>query len=122
VVAPIPYAAHTYPGEWIATLKKLEALDYAYLVPGHGPVLTDRAYVKKVIAALETVRAQVGPLAKAGMPLADVRKRIDLASMKTGFTGGDPWLEVLVDGVFTGDLISNAYKEARGEEVIQGKG
>jgi glyoxylase-like metal-dependent hydrolase (beta-lactamase superfamily II) len=36
VVAPIPYAAHTYPGEWIATLKRLEAFDFAWLVPGHG--------------------------------------------------------------------------------------
>jgi glyoxylase-like metal-dependent hydrolase (beta-lactamase superfamily II) len=30
VVAPIPYAAHTYPGEWIATLKRLEALDFRW--------------------------------------------------------------------------------------------
>ncbi|WP_372781041.1 MBL fold metallo-hydrolase [Phenylobacterium sp.] len=122
VVAPIPYAAHTYPGEWIATLKKLEALDYAYLVPGHGPVMTDRTYVEKVIAALETVRAQVGPLARADVPLAEVRKRIDLAPMKASFTGDDPWLKVLIDAVFTGDLVSNAYKEARGEAVVQGKG
>jgi len=122
VVAPIPYAAHTYPAEWIATLKKLEGVDFAYLVPGHGPVMTDRAYVEKVIAALETVRAQVGPLAKADVPLAEVRKRVDLTAMKAGFTGDDAWLKFLIDAVFTGDLVSNAYKEARGETVIQGKG
>jgi hypothetical protein len=84
--------------------------------------MRDRAYVEQVIAALETVRAQVAPLAKAGLPLAEVRKRIDLAAMKAGFTGGDPWLGSLIDAVFTGDLIANAYKEARGEEVVQGKG
>jgi len=122
VVAPIPYAAHTYPGEWVATLRKLEALDFAYLIPGHGPVMTDRAYVEKVVAALETVRAQVAPLAKADVPLAEVRKRVDLTATKTGFTGGDPWLKSLIDAVFAGDLIANAYKEARGEAVIQGKG
>jgi glyoxylase-like metal-dependent hydrolase (beta-lactamase superfamily II) len=122
VVAPIPYAAHTYPGEWITTLKKLQALDFAWLVPGHGPVMTDRAYVEKVIAALEAVRAQVTPLAKADVPLAEVRKRVDLTAMKAGFTGDDPWLKSLIDAVFAGDLISNAYKEARGEAVIQGKG
>jgi glyoxylase-like metal-dependent hydrolase (beta-lactamase superfamily II) len=122
VVAPVPYAAHTYPGEWIATLRKLEALDFAYLVPGHGPVLRDRAYVEKLIAALTAVRDQVGPLAKAGVPLAEVRKRVDLTAMKTGFTGDDPWLKFLIDAVFTNDLVSNAYKEARGEAVIQGKG
>ena len=122
VVAPIPYAAHTYPGEWVATLRKLEALDFAYLIPGHGPVMTDRAYVEKVVAALETVHVQVAPLAKADVPLAEVRKRVDLTATKTGFTGGDPWLKSLIDAVFAGDLIANAYKEARGEAVIQGKG
>jgi glyoxylase-like metal-dependent hydrolase (beta-lactamase superfamily II) len=122
VVAPIPYAAHTYPGEWVATLRKLEALDFAYLIPGHGPVMTDRAYVEKVVAALDTVRAQVAPLAKADVPLAEVRKRVDLTAMKAGFTGDDPWLKSLIDAVFTGDLIGNAYGEARGEAVIQGKG
>jgi glyoxylase-like metal-dependent hydrolase (beta-lactamase superfamily II) len=122
VVAPIPYAAQTYPGEWIATLKRLEAFDFAVLVPGHGPVMRDRAYIEKVIAALETVRAQVGPLARAGVPLAEVRKRVDVAAMKRSFTGDDAWLAFLMDAVFTNDLISNAWKEARGEPVIQGKG
>jgi len=106
----------------IATLKKLEGVDFAHLVPGHGPVMTDRAYVEKLIAALETVRAQVGPLAKADVPLAEVRKRVDLTAMKAGFTGDDAWLKFLIDAVFTGDLVSNAYKEARGETVVQGKG
>ena len=122
VVAPIPYAAQTYPGEWIAALKALEAFDFAYLAPGHGPVQHDHAYVDKVIAALEAVRAQVVPLAKAGVPLADVRKRVDLAAMKRSFTGDDAWLAFLIDAVFTNDLVSNAWKEARGEAVIQGKG
>jgi glyoxylase-like metal-dependent hydrolase (beta-lactamase superfamily II) len=122
VVAPIPYAAHTYPGEWIATLKRLEALDFAYLVPGHGPVMTDQAYVDRLIAALQTVRDQVGPLARADVPLDEVRKRVDLTAMQAGFTGDDAWLKTLIGSVFTGDLIANAYKEARGEAVIQGKG
>lgn len=42
--------------------------------------------------------------------------------MKAGFTRSDPWLGSLIDAVFTGDLIASAYKEARGKEVMQGKG
>ena len=117
VVAPIPYAAHTYPAEWIATLKRLEGIDFAYLVPGHGPVMTDRAYVDKVIAALQTVRSQVAPLAKADVPLAEVRKRVDLAAVTADFAGDDPWLKTLLNSVFTADLISNAYKEASAAEA-----
>jgi glyoxylase-like metal-dependent hydrolase (beta-lactamase superfamily II) len=119
VVAPVPYANKTYPAEWIATLKKLESFDFAYLVPGHGAVMRDRAYVDKMISALETVRAQVGPLAKAGVALDDVQKRVDLTAMKRSFTGDDAWLGLLLNAFFTRDLITSAWKEARGEAVVQ---
>jgi glyoxylase-like metal-dependent hydrolase (beta-lactamase superfamily II) len=122
IVAPIPYAAHTYPGAWIETLKTIRAIDFDVLIPGHGAVLRDRAYIDQLISTLETVRAQVSPLARAGVPLADVRKQVDLSAMRAGFTKGDPWLEFVIGAVFAGDLVANAYKEARGEEVIQGKG
>ncbi len=120
VVAPIPYAAHTYPGDWVAVLKQLRAYDFAYLIPGHGAVQTDRVYLDAVIAALEDVRAQVAPL--KDLPLAEVRRRIDLKAIRQRFAGDDAWLGTLIDAVFLGDLVSNAWKEARGEVVIQGKG
>jgi len=119
VVAPVPYANKTYPAEWIATLRKLEGFDFAYLVPGHGPVMRDRVYVDTMISALETVRTQVGPLAKAGVPLDDVQKRLDLDAMRRSFTGGDAWLDLLLNAFFTRDLITSAWKEARGEAVVQ---
>lgn len=122
VVTPVPYAAHTFPTPWLEVLGKLKAYDFTYLVPGHGAVQKDKAYLDKVIAALTAVRDQVTPLAKANIPLDEVRKRVDVKAVKAGFTGNDPWLSFLMDAVFTGDLISNTYKEARGEPVIQGKG
>ncbi|UTP39523.1 MBL fold metallo-hydrolase [Phenylobacterium sp. LH3H17] len=122
VVAPIPYAAHTFPGDWIEVLRKLKAYDFKLLIPGHGPPQTDRAYLDRLIAALESVRAQVAPLAKADLPLDEVRRRIDLEPIRKAFAGDDPWLRYVLSAVFTGDLIANAYKEARGETVIQGKG
>jgi len=58
VVSPVPYASSSFPTEWIGVLKKLEAYDFAYLVPGHGRVQTDRTYVDKVIAAIQTVQSE----------------------------------------------------------------
>lgn len=122
VVAPIPYAAHTYPEDWIEVLGKVAAYDFAHLVPGHGPAQTDRTYLEKVRSALVAVRAQVAPLARANVPLAEVRKRVDMEPIRRAFAGDDPWLGYVFGAVFAGDLISNAYKEARGEPVVQGKG
>lgn len=122
VVAPIPYAAHTYPQDWIGVLKALEGYDFAYLIPGHGAVQTDRAYMDQVIAALTSVLDQVTPLAQAGVSLADTRKQVDLAPIRRSFAGDDPWRAHLFDAVFGQDLIANAWKAARGEAVLQGKG
>lgn len=122
VVAPIPYAAHTFPGDWAEVLRKLKAYDFRVLIPGHGAPQADRQYLDRLIGALESVRAQVAPLAKAGLPLEEVRRRVELEPIRQAFAGDDPWLRHVLSVVFTGDLIANAYKEARGEAVIQGKG
>jgi len=120
VVEPVPYAAASYPKEWIEVLKKLEAYDFAYLIPGHGQVQTDRVYVDKVIAALEDVRAQVTPLAQKGVALEDVYKQTDFEKIKVSFAGGDKWKRLLLGSFFLGSIIKNAYAEARGEPIVQG--
>ncbi|MFN3521209.1 MAG: MBL fold metallo-hydrolase [Phenylobacterium sp.] len=122
VVAPVPYAAHTYPGEWIASLEKVKAYDFAVLVPGHGAPQTDRAYLDRLIAALAEVRARVGPLARSGASLEEVRRQADLSGVRRAFAGDDAWIRFLMDAVCLNDLVANAYKEARGETVVQGKG
>lgn len=122
VVAPVPYAAHTFPTDWIAALRQVEAYPFTTLIPGHGAPQIDRAYADKLIATLTELRAQVAPLARAGVPLEEVRKQVDLEPVRARFAGEDPWSRSLIGAVFTGDLISNLYKEARGEPVIQGKG
>ena len=70
VVHPLPYASASYPTEWVGVLERIAALDWAYLVPGHGDVQTDRAYVERVAATLRAVVAQVAPLARDGDTLA----------------------------------------------------
>lgn len=122
VVAPIPYAAHTYPGEWIETLRRLKAYDAAVIVPGHGEPMSDFAYVDRLISALADVRTQVAAQVAAGADLDATRKAVDLEAVRAAFAGDDPWLRNLIDAVFTADLVSNAWKEARGETVVQGKG
>jgi glyoxylase-like metal-dependent hydrolase (beta-lactamase superfamily II) len=117
VVAPIPFGFGSYPGEWIATLEKLRALDFAVLIPGHGPPQRDRAYLDRVVALLREVRSQVA--AARDLPLDDARKKVDLAALRAQFTGGDPWLTTWFDSYFTQPIVASAHKEARGEPIVQ---
>lgn len=48
VVHPFPYATQSFVSEWAAAMRKLEAMPYDALVPGHGPVMRDRQYVSSV--------------------------------------------------------------------------
>lgn len=120
VVHPIPYASACFLGEWIGVLERIKTLDFAYLVPGHGEVQTDREYIDRLIWALTEVRAQVGPLAKQGLTLPEVRKQVNVTELKDRFAGNDPWLRFTMGAVFLGDVVKNAYQEAKGDSIIQG--
>jgi len=45
VVYPMPYFYDGYPSEWIQTLQSLAQLDATTIVPGHGPIMHDKAYL-----------------------------------------------------------------------------
>ncbi|MDR3528872.1 MAG: MBL fold metallo-hydrolase [Rhizomicrobium sp.] len=120
VVSPIPYAAASYPGEWIGVLQKLKEFDFAVLVPGHGEPQSDRAYLDKLIAALTTIRAQVTPLARQGLSPEAIVQKIDTEALKATFTGNDPWLRTLFSSFFLTSIVKNATAEALGQPIVQG--
>jgi glyoxylase-like metal-dependent hydrolase (beta-lactamase superfamily II) len=82
VVSPLPFGFYSFPGEWIEVLGKLKALDYRLLIPGHGEPQADTAYLDRLIGTLTDVRAQVGPLARQGMTLEQVRTKVDFRSRR----------------------------------------
>jgi len=120
VVHPIPYASACFLGEWIDVLERVKAFDFRFLVPGHGEVQQDRAYVDRLIAALTEVRARVGPLAREGRTLDEVRREVDLRDLQDGFSGDDAWMRFVMRAVFLGDVVKNAWQEARGDSIVQG--
>ncbi len=121
VVAPSPFGFGSFPADWIETIGKVKAMGFATLIPGHGLPQTDTAYLDKLIAAISDVRAQVGPLARQGMPIEEVRKKVDFTRSIALF-GDSPQIKRYGPLFFFDPMISNAYKEARGEPIIQGDG
>src|SRR5579862_9263578 len=68
VAAPIPNTYDGYPSEWIQTLQNLGALDAGTIVPGHGSVMHDKAYLflvrdllKSAVDQMNAKLRQTGP-------------------------------------------------------------
>jgi glyoxylase-like metal-dependent hydrolase (beta-lactamase superfamily II) len=46
IVNPITFALSGYPTEWLRTLEKIDALDAATIVTGHGAPLHDKTLLR----------------------------------------------------------------------------
>ncbi|MBL8770326.1 MAG: MBL fold metallo-hydrolase [Phenylobacterium sp.] len=119
VVAPVPFGFGSYPSDWIGALGRLRAMDFATLIPGHGPPQRDRAYVDRLVAALADIRAQVKPLADSGRTLEQVQAAVDPSRQMQAFVGDDPWLRRWFRQYWVTPIVASAYKEARGVPIVQ---
>ena len=121
VVWPTPFGFFSHPAEWVRTLGKLKALGFTTLIPGHGEPQSDAAYIDQLIGSIEDIRAQVGPLAKAGLSLENVTKRVDFSRYAAIF-GRTEREKTLFKAYWTDPMVENAWKEAKGLPITQGEG
>ena len=89
LVHPVPFAYGSDVPSWIGVMKRLQALDVEIIIPGHGPVMRDKAYLDLVTSMLESLLAQVTASARAGLSLEETRKKLDLKSFHDTFASGD---------------------------------
>jgi cyclase len=113
VVFPSPYAFGSFFSEWGPTLRKAIGLGAKTIVPGHGPVMHDDSYLRLVADAVEAVSSQVTALQKRGLPLEEVRKKLDVSALRQKFAHGDEQLGRGFDGYFLGPGVPRAYREAQ---------
>jgi len=119
VIAPFPYGFGSYPTDWIGVLKKLRAMPFKVLVPGHGMPQSDRSQLNRILAALEDVRGQVAMLVAKGMTLDQVKAKVDLSRQKQSFVDNDQWLGRWFDDFWATPIVTSAYREAKGEPIVQ---
>ena len=115
LVSPTPYGYGCHPAAWIATLDVLMASGATVIVPGHGPVMHDWSYAKKVSALLAEVRRQVEAQAKQGATLEQTQERVDLSAQKKLFAGDSFEQGAAFDDYFVRSAVERAYQEAKGE-------
>jgi glyoxylase-like metal-dependent hydrolase (beta-lactamase superfamily II) len=116
LVSPIPYTFDGYPAEWAHTLQNMAQLDATTIVPGHGPVLRDKAYLYLVADLLKStvdqLRARISQIGHPGFhSLDDVKGSVDLTSFRTKFAGDDKDLQAEFDDM-AAHLVKIAFSEA----------
>ena len=121
VVSPIPFGFGSHSADWIETIGKIKALGPRTLIPGHGVPQSDFAYLDKLVAALKDLRAQVIPLAKAGLPLEDVKKKVDFSKSIDAF-GTTTRIRANAQSLFFDPMTGSVFKEALGQPIVQGEG
>ena len=115
VTVPIPFAADSHPSRWIASLKTLTSLDIDVIIPGHGPVQHDKAYLELLTTSLQSVVDQVHEALARGLTLEQTRQFVKLDDIRKQFTHGDPNLDAQFDGNFVQPIVLQVYDEATEE-------
>lgn len=108
-----PWTTNSYAiTPWLESLRQLVALDPRIVIPGQGPPDRDKAYLVLTTQLFESIVTQVHAAMESGVvTLPEVRRAVNLESLRAKFTHGDHALEVAFDRT-TGTLIAKAYQEA----------
>ena len=117
VVWPVPTVGTTsFPLDFPATLGQLLALEPSILVPGHGPVMRDDSYVRRVKGLLESLAAQVEAAVARGDSLEQARKAVRLDDLRAAFAEGHPLREDVFDYYVAQPAVARAYEQAAREK------
>ncbi len=77
---PPPWTTGSYSvTPWLETLRRLDAVEPSVIVPGQGPVMHDRTYLKRTIELFVAVLDQVHAALERGVvDLEEVQKAVDV--------------------------------------------
>jgi len=115
VVRPTPYGFGSYPRTWAGVLRDLKALEPRVIVPGHGDILTDTAYLDLLAETMDLVVKQVDPRVAEGKDLEEIRAAFDWSPVEEPFTGGDAMRARLFELWFKTPIVEAEYNEATGK-------
>ena len=83
-----PYIGDGYPREWPSTIGSVEKLGFDRILPGHGPVQSDRRRLSNFRAYLEELTERVAAGKNGGKGLAELQGSITTASLKSVASDG----------------------------------
>jgi glyoxylase-like metal-dependent hydrolase (beta-lactamase superfamily II) len=114
VVAPTPYGFGSYPRSWVRVLGRIKAMQPRFIVPGHGRVMTNTAYIDLLAETLDFVAAYAEAAVEADRSLQDFMANFSFDGSEQRFTAGDPTLESRFQQWFAAPVVGSAWNEAAG--------
>jgi glyoxylase-like metal-dependent hydrolase (beta-lactamase superfamily II) len=122
VVSPTPFAFFSTLSAWPATLRRLARLDATTMVPGHGDVMHDWAYVNKLAALIDTTWRQVQTSVAAGADLEATRKAVNVDGFRATFGSGTPERRKRAfDGLYLNPAVESAFNELKPDSAAAAK-
>lgn len=114
VVAPIPLVGNPQSniGGWALALEKLMALPAKTIVPGHGQIMHDTAYIKLMTNLFASIKQQTDAAVGRGETLEQVRKSVNLEEFRKQFVGESRVRKISFNMYVAGPAISAAFREA----------
>jgi glyoxylase-like metal-dependent hydrolase (beta-lactamase superfamily II) len=118
VVVPTPYGFNMPPGKWVQTLRNINSLGYSILVPGHGAIQQNNAYVDLLIETAESIMEQRTALLTEGLSPEVAQEQLDFSAFKPRYTHGDALLSERFDEWFAQPFGAAAFKALSGEPMV----
>jgi glyoxylase-like metal-dependent hydrolase (beta-lactamase superfamily II) len=92
IVNPITFALSGYPSEWLRVLERIDALDAATIVTGHGAPLRDKALLRTTMEVFRVLLREGKAAKERGLDPDQAKAAIlpGLHDLMVGLTGDDP--------------------------------
>jgi glyoxylase-like metal-dependent hydrolase (beta-lactamase superfamily II) len=89
-----------YLSEWIESLRRVEAMDFDILAPGHGP-LGQKSHVTAFRDYMEEMRGLVLSLSREGKTLAEIKPVVTARMEKyKAWDGYNQMFELNIEGMY----------------------
>jgi len=84
----LPFIADGFPHIWPGTIDAIGQADFSKIIPGHAALQTDRIAMTNLRNYIEELTGKVEQGRKAGLTVAEMQKRITVASLKSLHSNG----------------------------------
>jgi cyclase len=113
LVSPMPFAFGSYPTEWVAVLDSVAALQPKLIVPGHGQVMRDVSYLRRVQHMITVARDSTRVAVAHGLTQDSALARVQLVGLRQEVAGDDKWMQWGFGYFFRRPIVMRAFEEAK---------